>query len=126
MRYVWIIVGLTLGACAPFVPVADLDEVPASQKQESLRIRVYTVGSENYPEIERHLAPVTAYSCKFLMTDPPASKGEALSRLRLEASKLNADGIIDVTFDTRGADAWGTNCWESVQASGTAVRFKHQ
>ena len=46
------------------------------------------------------------------------------SFLRLKALDLGADGIIDITFDTRGTDTWGTNCWESVQASGIAVKFK--
>ena len=37
---------------------------------------------------------------------------------------MGANGIIDITFDSRGTDTWGTNCWETVQASGTAVIFK--
>jgi uncharacterized protein YbjQ (UPF0145 family) len=47
-----------------------------------------------------------------------------LTQLKLKALDLGADGIIDITFDTRGTDTWGTNCWESVQASGVAVKFK--
>jgi hypothetical protein len=39
---------------------------------------------------------------------------------------MNADAIIDVNFDQRGTDAWGTNCWETVQASGMAVRLTNQ
>ena len=56
-----------------------------------------------------------------MMTDPPASKGDALLQLRLRASELGADTILDITFDTRGTDPFGTNCWESVQASGMAI-----
>ena len=114
-----------LTACAPFVPVVDLDRVPQAQVSDSLKIRVFTLESGAvYPDVAEVLGEVTAYSCKFLPTDPPASKGDALKRLRLEALKLQADAIIDVTFDTRGTDAFGTNCWQTVQASGQAVRLK--
>ena len=110
--------------CAPFVPVTDISKVLASDKSEALNIRVFMLeSSASYPPISSVLGGVTAYSCKFLSTHPPASKGDALMRLRLEALKLHADAIIDVTFDTRGADPWGTNCWESVQATGQAVKL---
>ena len=56
--------------------------------------------------------------------DPPASKGDALKQLKIKAVNMGANGVIDITFDKRGTDTWGTNCWESVQASGTAVIFK--
>ena len=54
----------------------------------------------------------------------PASKGNALTQLKVRAVELGANGVIDITFDYSGTDAWGTNCWESIQASGTAVMFK--
>lgn len=115
---------LFVSACAPFVPVADLNTIPVAEKEAALKIRVYTIESGAYPEVETLLGSVVAYSCKHWLTDPPASKGDALTRLRLEALKLGANDIIDVTFDTRGTDTWGTNCWETVQASGSAVKFK--
>jgi uncharacterized protein YbjQ (UPF0145 family) len=124
-RSVIAVLALLASACAPFVPVVDLTKVPPADRNEALKIRVFTIESAgSYPEIAQVLGEVRAYSCKSLPTDPPASKGEALTRLRLEALKLHADAITDVTFDTRGTNAWGTNCWESVQASGQAVRLK--
>jgi hypothetical protein len=114
-----------LTACGPFVPVTDVSTVPREKVDMAYRVRVFTVGSNvNYPEVEQFLGAVTAYSCKNLLWDPPASQGDALQQLRLKAVGLGADAIIDVTFDTRGTDAFGTNCWESVRASGVAVRFK--
>ena len=77
-----------------------------------------------YNEIAEYLGDITAYSCKHMMRDPPASKADALTQLRLKALGMKANGIIDVTFDSRGTDTFGTNCWESVQASGVAVEFK--
>ena len=116
---------LLITGCAPLVPVADLSKVPPADLTEMMKIRVFTVGSgTSYPPISSVLGEVSAYSCKHLVTDPPSSKGDALKRLRLEALKLQADAIIDVTFDTRGTDALGTNCWETVHASGQAVKLK--
>ncbi len=116
---------LLVTGCAPFVPVADLSKVPSAEMTDALNIRVFTVDSgTSYPPIASVLGEVTAYSCKHLLTDPPASKGDALKRLRLAALKLQADAVIDVTFDTRGTDTLGTNCWETVQASGQAVKLK--
>lgn len=111
--------------CAPFVRVEDLSKVSQGDLMEASKIRIYTLETgPSYPVITEHLGEVKAYSCKFYPTDPPASKGDALKRLRLEALRQGADAVIDVTFDTRGTDAWGTNCWQSVQATGTAVRVK--
>lgn len=116
---------LFTSACATFVPVTDVSKVPPEQLQLAYAIKVYTTEqSGQYGEIEEYLGDITAYSCKHLMWDPPASKGDALTQLRLKALGMKATGIIDVTFDSRGTDAFGTNCWESVQASGVAVKFK--
>lgn len=124
-KYLIFLLIASLSGCATFVPVTDLSKVPKETLQSAYKIKTYTAGSDvNYPEIQEFLGDITAYSCKHLMTDPPASKGNALTQLRLKALELEANGIIDVTFDSRGTDAWGTNCWESVQASGIAVRFK--
>lgn len=126
MRHWYIYAALFLiTGCAPFVPVADLSKVPPVEMTEMMKIRVFTVDSgTSYPQVASVLGEVSAYSCKHLLTDPPASKGDALKRLRLEALKLQADAVIDVTFDTRGTDAWGTNCWETVHANGQAVKLK--
>lgn len=114
-----------LGGCGPSVPVIDISKVPKERLHAAYQIKTYTAGSNlNYPEIEEYLGDITAYSCQNVLWDKPSSKGDALTQLRLKALDLGANGIIDVTFDTRGTDAWGTNCWESVQASGVAVKFK--
>jgi uncharacterized protein YbjQ (UPF0145 family) len=73
--------------------------------------------------VEQVLARLTAYSCKHLTTDPPASRGDALEQLQIQAARAGANALINLTFDTRGTDVFGTNCWETVQASGTAVRL---
>lgn len=115
---------LTVG-CTPLVPVENLNRVPPATIAAAMNIRIFTVESgAAYPPIEAVISEVSAYSCKFMMWDPPASKGDALKRLRLEALKVGANAVIDVTFDERGTDAYGTNCWESVHASGQAVKIR--
>ena len=102
--------------------VTDISQVDTATMTRAAQVRTYTVGQDAPPGYSV-IAPVSAFSCKNLITDPPASKGDALLQLQLKALELGASGVVNVTFDTRGTDAYGTNCWESVQASGLAVRF---
>ena len=126
MKTILILVTLfALCGCGTFVPVMDVSTVPKETMQQAYRVKVFETNSTtNYPEITEYIGSITAYSCKHMLYDPPASKGDALIQLRLKALEKSADGIIDLTYDSRGTDTWGTNCWETVQASGVAVKFK--
>ncbi len=117
--------GLLLSSCGPRVKVIKLSDINPDILTKASKVRIFKLDSNQpTPEIEKYIGEITAYSCKHLMTDPPASKGNALTQLKVQAVEVGANGIIDITFDSRGTDTWGTNCWESVQASGTAVIFK--
>ena len=113
---------VSISACGPMVDVTDLTTVGAEKIRLASEIPTYTfqqIAPSNYKVI----APVTAYSCKSNLYDPPASKGNALLQLQLKALDQKANAIVNVTFDTRGTDTFGTNCWETVQASGLAVLY---
>jgi hypothetical protein len=112
---------LLLG-CAPRVPVTDVATVDSAERANSATIQIFVLGQQP-PKVQRVIGNIDAFSCKHMMWDPPASKGNALEQLQLKAEKAGADAVINVTFDTRGADAYGTNCWQSVQASGLAVQL---
>jgi hypothetical protein len=116
------IIGLaaTLVGCAPFVEQVDLKHADPAERAASLNVRIYGEGSQP-PKVAKTLGDVDAYSCKHLLSDPPASKGNALQQLRLKAYRMGADAVVDVVFDTRGTDTYGTNCWETVHAAGVAV-----
>lgn len=86
----------------------------------SLNVKVYE-GSSFTGTVKTYLQSISAFSCKNQAYDPPPTKGDALSQLRLKAARLGANAIVNVYFDTDGTDAWGTNCWKSVTASGDAV-----
>jgi len=116
---------ICLNGCGALVPVTNLSKTSPEKMEASYKVKVFTLdNSANRPEITQHIGNISSYSCKQLVWDPPASKGNALDQLRLKAMEMGADGIIDVVFDSKGTDTWGTNCWETVQASGVAVKFK--
>lgn len=115
----------SLSGCGTFVPVENLSQVSDTELRESAKVKVYMLGSMLQPEQKAEVIDyVEAYSCKHMMYDPPASKGDALKRLRLNAHRLGADAVLDVTIDSTGTDTFGTNCWESISASGQAVKFQ--
>ena len=116
---------LILSSCGPKVDVLDLSTVDQKILTEASKVQIFKLdNAQPKPEIEKYVGEITAYSCKHLSWDPPASKGDALKQLKVKAVRQGANGVIDITFDARGTDTFGTNCWESVQASGTAVVFK--
>ncbi len=114
---------ILLSACGTFVPVTDVKKIDPDMLKAALQIRTYVIGQPpegSYSVIE----PIDAYSCKHLVWEKPASKGDALIQLKYKAYAMGANAIMDVAFDTRGTDTWGTNCWETVQASGVAIMIK--
>ncbi len=118
-------IALLLASCAPRVKVIKLSDLSPEALAEASKVQVFRLDNPTpKPNIEKYVGEITAYSCKHNTWDPPASKGNALIQLKVAAVDAGANGIIDITFDSRGTDVWGTNCWESVQASGTAVIFK--
>ena len=120
-----LITGLLLSSCGPKVDVINLKTVEPEVLAKASRVQIFKLdNAQPKPEIDQYLGELTAYSCKHLTWDPPASKGDALKQLKIKAVGMGANGVIDITFDSRGTDTFGTNCWESVQASGTAVVFK--
>ena len=116
---------LTVGeawfGCAPFVPVIDLTGVHQQDLIKSQKIRTYIVG-QMPPDEFTVLEPLEAWSCKQQSWDPPATKGNALRQLKLLAYRLGATALMDVEFTGHNTDVWGTNCWNSVHASGIAIK----
>ena len=111
---------LTVG-CSPMVETTNVKDIEPEVLNKAAVIDVYMIG-QKLPSKLAVIQPIEAFSCKHLVTDPPASTGDALLQLQLKALELDASAITNVTFDTRGTDTWGTNCWETVQASGLAVK----
>ena len=114
---------LAVTACGARVPRVDVTNLSKEDLATAYNVKIYEFGGQyNAPKYTEALGNVSGYSCKHLLTDSPASKGDALTQLRINASKLDAVAVIDVMFDHSGADALGTNCWQSIEASGMAVK----
>ena len=108
------------GGCAPFVPVTNVSSVDPQTRAVATQVRILPL-SMQVPPGTKILQPVQAYSCKHVLTDPPATQGDAIQQLQLRAAELRANAVVEVTFDTRGTDTLGTNCWQTVTASGFAA-----
>ena len=120
-----LVLALLLTSCGPRVKVTKLSDISPDILTNATKVQIFRLdNAQPKPEIEKYLGEITAYSCKHMVWDPPASKGNALTQLKVRAVELGANGVIDITFDYKGTDTWGTNCWESIQASGTAVMFE--
>ena len=103
------------------VDVVNTNEVDQATLNSAAAISVYEVG-QTVPRGLTVISPISAYSCKHVLWDEPASRGDALLQLQLRARELGASAITNLTFDVRGTDTFGTNCWESVYVSGIAMR----
>jgi len=113
---------VSLGGCVgPFVDTVQMSKIPPEEAQAALAVKLYMQSASQPENVEKYLGSVEAYSCKNKVWDKPVSTGDALAQLRLKTLRMGGNAVIGVTTDTRGTDTLGTNCWESVQASGTAV-----
>jgi uncharacterized protein YbjQ (UPF0145 family) len=131
MRTAIVLFLLFISGCGPYVPVTNISDVPQDKLDAANEIQVFETGNsvnpfadeKTQPQIEQFLGRVTAYSCKHLLWEPAATKENALMQLKLKALDLNADGIVDITYNFKGT-SYATDCWESVQVTGTAVKLK--
>lgn len=117
-----LIFAITLAGCGPNRQLEHINvsQIPQDEISKAFNVKVYEGGAA-HPTVVQFIANLDATSCKNLMWDAPPTKGDALTQLRLKALRLGATAIIEVHFDTQGTDAFGTNCWKSITASGTAV-----
>jgi RcsF lipoprotein len=114
---------LCMTSCSPFVDVVDMSKVPASQRAAAAKVRLYPPGDLHTSNF-KYIGPVEANSCKLLMWDKPASESDALDQLRYKALVAGANAVMDFSCTRSGTDPYGTNCWNSVQCGGTAIRLK--
>jgi len=118
---------LSFTGCGIHVPVIDVTTVTPATMQQVHSIRVVELNSTSTnPESFETLGSITAYSCRKMLNDPPASRGDALLQLRLNAVAIGADGIKDLTYEPSTNTSICLNCWETVKASGVAVKFRQK
>lgn len=115
------LVAFAVASCGPFIPVTNLNEVPADQMRDALNVQLVRTGAAA-PKVTQYLGQVAGNSCKNLAWQPPPTTNDALLRMRVEAAKRGANFVMDVTCNESGTDTFGTNCWSSVSCKGVAVK----
>lgn len=112
-----------LSACGTRVPVIQLDEVPKQTLADAQKVDVYLIGQET-PTDYQYVESIVSYSVKHLLTDPPATKGNALMQAKVMCVQKGGNALMNVSFDSQGTDAWGTNAWESITCTGDVVKLR--
>lgn len=121
MKWHVLLTAAAVCGCAPTVERLKVNEAPPLEFQAALAVRVFDQSTPQPQTVTQYIGVVEAFSCKKNIWSKDASTGDALAQLRLKAHRMGANAVIGVTYDNRGTDAFGSNCWESVLASGTAV-----
>jgi uncharacterized protein YbjQ (UPF0145 family) len=101
----------------------DVSEVSKDEMTAAFKVQVFE-SDVALANVASYVGSMHATSCKNKVWDPPATKGDALQQLRLKALRAGANALVNVNFDEQGTDVWGTNCWQSVTATGDAVVMK--
>lgn len=114
-RFAIILLGAALSGC-----VGSLVEIDDTSGL-SLEARAVVL-MEEAPAGAAILGSVEGYSCKNKAWSPAATREAAGDQLRLRASRLGANAVVAVTYEEKGTTLV-PNCWESVKATGTAVRL---
>lgn len=111
----------TLAACGAgqYADKIEVSKIAPDERQAALAIRVFDQSMQPPPAREIR-GEIQAVSCQNKGWDPPATKGDALSQLRVKALRLGATAVTSVTYSERGT-SYKPNCWQSVIVSGTAV-----
>jgi hypothetical protein len=94
--------------------------LPEEQKA-ALAVRVFDQTMQP-PPAKEIVGELQAVSCQNKPWQPPSTKGDALSQLRVKALRLGANAVTAVTYTERGT-SYKPNCWNSVIVSGTAVKL---
>lgn len=66
---------------------------------------------------------IEAHSCKRMMTDPPASRTNAIEQLKYKAVEAGADAISNVQCGGREPTSANMNCWESISCTAEAIKI---
>lgn len=128
LRLLLVAAALTsVAACAPreWARPLDLTTVSVDERAAASNVRVVESGVP-HPAPVNVVGDVSATSCKHWVSDPPATRGNALQQLRVKALRMGANAVIDAVYDERGTDTYGTNCWETVTVTGIAANLPPQ
>jgi uncharacterized protein YbjQ (UPF0145 family) len=120
------IVPILLGACGAgnWADQVQVSKLPLDEQKAALSVRVFDQTMQP-PTAKEIVGEIQAVSCQNKPWQPPSTKGDALSQLRVKAWRLGADAVTGVTYTERDT-TYKPNCWNSVIVSGTAVKLRNQ
>jgi uncharacterized protein YbjQ (UPF0145 family) len=121
-RWAHVVALAVVASCGPFVPRTDLSSLSPAERNAALQVKLLLPG-DAVPTGAQFIGDVDGFSCKNVLTDPPATRAAAFQQLQVRALRLGANAVANVTCTGAGTDALGTNCWNSVSCGGTAIKI---
>lgn len=117
--FVLLFIVLFTGCIGPLVEIVKVP--PDIQKKLIDEIEISDINTLNRSHY-KIIQPITATSCKNLITDKAPSVEDAINQLRYKAFKLGANAIINLNCYTEGTN-YSKNCWSSVTCDGIAIKI---
>lgn len=117
MKY--LIILLALASCSTSRPRQD--PLPNSSYLEAQSVQLYFLGTSPATPPVTILGPVLGESYRTHPNQPPASKSEALARLRLAALALGANAVVEVIEESWEPLDRPDGCIELERVTGLAV-----
>jgi hypothetical protein len=111
------------GTTGPYVPVIDLNKIDPQVLAQAGKVKMFLLGQET-PKNYEFIDSITAWSVKHWLTDPPATKGNAIQQAKVICIQKGGNALINATFDYQGTDTFGTGAWESIALSTDIVKLK--
>jgi uncharacterized protein YbjQ (UPF0145 family) len=115
-----LVLTMALAGCASPLPLIDRDASHLREAAAAARVRVFLAGAR-VPHRTQRMVPIEAYTC--MLGDLIAAKEDALRQLRSKADSIGGNAVVDVSFETRGAETLGSDCSQTITASGTVARL---
>ena len=107
---------VTMGGCAYEIIRVDPLTVDALRKDVPV-YRPPDLSDKSY----RVVKSVTAVSCAMKTFDPTPTPDNAIDQLRVKASRLGANGLMNVTCERPEGVSLAMTCWASVTCHAAAI-----
>ena len=65
---------------------------------------------------------LSATSCKNMVWAPSPTQNDATDQLRVQAARIDANGLLNVMCEGPSGPSLTTNCWSSLTCHGAAIK----
>lgn len=119
-----LVASATITGCAPFIDVEKVDAATAQKLRAQVAVYVQDrLKGRDYKVLQQ----IEATSCKHLLWDPNATPQDATDQLRLKATRLGANGLLNVScggVEGSFERMMSVNCWETVTCKAAAIELR--